>query len=158
MAIKKLIQPVQLKAFNLVTGEQRTVADKAYVPLPGPSDRFAVSGGRVVWFGANQPAPFTLHVTDLQTGAVRTLALPDPPENPMDLAVFGNLVIWLDEYWHGYDVRSDAYFSVPVFPPGWEKAGVDEHKFEGFDGRTLTWALKIGGQWHTFQADLVRAP
>lgn len=153
-AANAVMKTVQLRAFNLVTGEQRIVAENAYVPLPGPSNRFAAGNGRVAWIGANQPAPFTLHVTELQTGAVRTLALPDSPENPMDIALLGDLVIWLDGYWRGYDLRSDAYFSIPVLPPGWERAEFEEWKFESFDGQSLMWALKVGGQWHAFRAEL----
>lgn len=156
-AANAVMKTVQLRAFNLVTGEQRIVAESAYVPLPGPSNRFAAGNGRVAWIGANQPAPFSLHVTELQTGAVRALTLPDPPENPMDIALLGDLVVWLDGYWRGYDLRSNAYFSVPVFPPGWERAEFEEWKFESFDGQSLTWALKVGGQWHAFQAELVSA-
>ena len=143
----------QLLAFNIQTDETILVSDNFFWPLSGVEDRFAIGGNKVAWFTG--PPEQTLHAYDLSIGQESSIKLPFNTNIPRYLSVQDDVILWLDAYWHGYDLEHSAYFVIPVVPSGWENVNIDEFDPIRVQNHQLSWGLQNKGEWHYFTAPLV---
>jgi hypothetical protein len=155
----------ELRAHSLTTGEDilitQDMATRGYsVQGPGSwGDFFAVRDGRVVWAtslsASNAPPNWGLDVYDLTKRTTHTLNLPENLGNFSHLDIHGDTVLWRTDFWQGYDLNQDAYFSIPMFPPGWENIQIEKiGPVVASQGR-LYWSLTANGKEHYFTAPIV---
>lgn len=78
------------------------------------------------------PAPTRADLVGVRSSGVLVTPLPDEKVKiseitiPLYLSVQGNMVTWLDNFWQGYDLTSDAYFTIPVIPAQWQDAMIQQ--------------------------------
>jgi hypothetical protein len=155
----------ELRAHNLTTGEDISItqgmATRGYsVQGPGSwGEFFAARNGRVVWAtslsAANIPPYWGLQVYDLAKHTTHTLNLPENLGNFSHLGIYGDTVLWRTEFWQGYDLSRDAYFSIPVIPPGWENIKLEKiGPVVASQGR-LFWSLTVNSKEHYFTASII---
>jgi len=149
-----------LHAHNLVTGEDFVVGKN--VPtgnLYGLAPAFyALQGDRVAWVEVepSDTAPkWMIRIYDLATRAARTLNVPKVV-SPVNLSLFGEIVVWQDEHWKGYDLKQDALFTIPLVPPGWEKLPVQLANTVTVMNDRLYWALKAKDKVYYLTAPIIR--
>lgn len=152
----------ELHAHNLITGEDILVGDDLvypYAPLigsPNPSDYYAVHGDSITWIATdNTSHNWVLHVYDLKHHAIKTLNVPEILNPVFKLNVYDNFVVWWSGFWQGYDLKRDAYFTIPVIPSGWENLPVGQNGLVTAEGNTLHWSLELDGETHYFTAPIV---
>lgn len=143
----------QLYAYNIPTKETIHLTDELYWPHSGVRDRFAVGGDKIVWL-TGPPTP-EMHIYDLSARQELPVKLPIGIGIPLKLSVQEDVVIWWDEYWHGYDIDNSTYFAIPVVPPGWEKVRIENIDDIRVTDRQLSWGLQVDGKWHYFTAPLM---
>ena len=113
-----------------------------------------LQGEQVAWV-ALVPTHLEMHVYDLAQHTQRTLNLPSIHGVPRDWNIFGNVMLWQDSFYQGYDLERDAYFSIPVIPPGWENKLIQDVGPVKADGGKVYWSLEVDGQTYYFSAPLV---
>jgi hypothetical protein len=91
----------------------------------------------------------------LATRITIDLNLPENLGNFSRLDVFGDVVLWQREFWQGYDLKRDAYFSISVIPPGWENVPVQRIGLVIAESNYLYWSLEVNGQVYYFTAPVV---
>ena len=154
----------ELRAHNLTTGENILLTQNMATrgtSYQGPDswgDFFAVRDGRVVWATdlsqPHDPLQWGLQVYDLEKRMTRALNLPEGLGNFSHLGIFGDIVLWRQEFWQGYDLSRDAYFSIPIIPRGWENIQIEKiSPVVASEGR-LYWTLTVNGKEHYFTAPL----
>lgn len=130
----------RLRAHHIQTGEDFEVgAVPVFIPPSTlvAAEYFAISGNRLAWIPAQDLG--AIHVYDLNTRKDRVL--PNPVlgfSRPMMLALDGDILVYWDEQWIGYDLSRDVAFSVPVFPSD-ERRGGNPQLF--VSGNRLVWIL-----------------
>ncbi len=154
-----------LRAHNLMTGEDilitQNMATRGYsVQGPGSwGDFFAVRDGRVVWATSlsapNAPPYWGLEAYDLTKRTTHTLNLPENLGNFSHLDVYGDTVLWRSDFWQGYDLSQDAYFSISLIPPGWENIQIEKVGPVAASQGRLYWLLTANGKEHYFTAPIV---
>jgi|GEM_PF-1903927 len=150
----------ELHAYNLITGEDLLVASDLFYPRYGlisspiPDHYYTLHGDKIVWITTDLAR--TRRVYDLTLRATQTLNVPEQPLGPiLYLGIYDNIVVWLDEFWQGYDLKHDAYFTIPIVPPGWENLPVIQKDLVTAEGNTLHWSLDLDGETHYFTAPIV---
>lgn len=116
-----------LYAYNLETQEVLSVTEEMVVLTSYESGErppwmyFAVDGTKIVWVmnvaSPGEQRAFGLQVYDLEQQTYQTLSLPAPFRGLYRLAFNGSLVVWKTDFWQGYDLSQDAYFTIPIVPP-----------------------------------------
>lgn len=153
-----------LRAHNLITGEDFLVASDVFYPFAGqavgplnPSDYYVIHGDKIAWVAAKMENGLQLFMRlyDLTTRTTRTLNLPETSVPRQGWNIFGDVVIWRDKFWQGYDLQLDAYLTIPVIPPGWENVPLEGADLVTVEGNTLYWSLQVDGKTHYFTAPIV---
>lgn len=155
----------ELRAHNLVSGEDILITQDMAIrrdSYQGPGSRgdfFAVRDGRVVWATdlstPGNPLHWGLSVYDIDTRTARRLNLPESLGHFSHLDVFGDTVLWQREFWQGYDLSRDAYFSIPIIPSGWENARITKISQVVASQGQLYWSLTIDGKERYFSAPII---
>lgn len=141
-----------LYAYHLGTGKETLITDKLGLLLVSPSDYYAIDGQRIVWLGVTPEGG--MRVYDLTTRTVQVLDLPDLFA-PAKLNIYGDVVIWKNEFWQGYDLKYNAYFTIPVLPAGWENRQIEKVGPVVANGRRIYWSLTVSGRTHYFAAPII---
>jgi hypothetical protein len=141
-----------LYAYNLGTGEEILITDKLALSLANPGDYYAIDNDRIVWLGVDPAGG--MRVYDLIT---RTTLAPNLPDlfAPVKLNIYDDIVIWKDEFWQGYDLKRNAYFTIPVIPTGWENSRIEKISSIVVDEGHVYWSLTMDGKEHSFTAPIV---
>jgi hypothetical protein len=159
----------ELRAHNLLSGEDLLITQNMATrreSYQGPSswgDFFAVRDGQIVW-AVDQSAEkgislyWGLQVYDLAQRKTRTLHLTESLGNFSQLGIFGDTVLWLRDFWQGYDLSQDAYFSIPIIPTGWERIRIEKISSVVASRRWLYWSLTVSGRAHYFAAPIIPKP
>ncbi|HNT78638.1 MAG TPA: hypothetical protein PKH77_26815 [Anaerolineae bacterium] len=139
-----------LRAYNLSTGEDFVLSET--IPDYGrpASDYYAVSGNKVTYI-----TPWKIHVYDLLERTVHTLAVPHIT-SPVNLSISGDIIVWWDKFWHGYDLQQDALFTIPTIPLGWENISVQPARPVTIKDDHLYWSLKVNEEIYHFTAPIIR--
>lgn len=153
----------ELRAYNLTSGQDLLVTQDLTArggSYQGPSslgDYYALRDSRVMWVTTQVPGSLYrgLSVYDLVQRTKRDLVLPDTLGGFYRPDIFGDIAVWQTRYWQGYDLRQDAYFSIPVIPPGWENVPVEKVSPVMASEGQLYWSLTVMGQAHYFSAPVV---
>jgi hypothetical protein len=147
---------VELYAHNLTTGEDFRVVERVRFAYATMNQNYAVRGDKIVWFMPGTQQGGEIGVYDLETRQARILSVPQM-EVPYYLDVFDDLVIWRNYFWQGYDVARDAYFTIPVIPPGWENVSIHTTSQVTARDHQLYWSLEVNvnGQEYYFTAPVL---
>jgi hypothetical protein len=146
---------LDLHAHNLLTGEDIVVSrDVVNAFRAGSSsfvnDYYLLQGDRVGWITWSG-----IGIYDLARHTTRTLNAPKPKRAPRHWTISGDIMLWQDEFYQGYDLKRDAYFSIPIIPPGWEDKVILSVGPVRAEGDSLYWSLETGGQIYYFSAPLI---
>jgi hypothetical protein len=144
-----------LHAHNLLNGEDILISSdvvSAFGANMGGfvNDFYLLQGGRVAWIIWSG-----MSIYDLAQHAQRTLTVPKPRRAPRHWTISGDVMLWQDEFYQGYDLRRDAYFSIPIIPPGWENKVILNVGPVKAIGDNLYWSLETEGQMYYFSAPLI---
>jgi hypothetical protein len=153
---------VNLYAHNLVSGEdfligQNILYNVRFNNRPS-SDYYDVEDGKAVWVDVKL-APDSMHVIrvcDLETRVTRTLNVPNT-QAPSSPSISGDIVVWWDRFWRGYDLSQDELFTIPIVPPGWDNVPVRLRRLVTVRDDQLYWALEVDGQVYRLTAPIVRS-
>ncbi len=116
------------------------------------SDFYAVGEGHAVWVEADPASKKKIvRSYDMNSHQGHTLDLSDTVD-PMYVSASRTAVVWKDGFWRGYDFRHDAFFTIPVIPPGWERVPVQTVHPLTVQGDRLSWSLKVNGKKYPFTA------
>ncbi len=152
---------VNLYAHNLVSGEDFLIGQN--IPYNQrfnnrlSSDYYDVEDGRAVWVDVKL-APDSIQmirVCDLETRVTRTLNVPNT-QSPVQPSISGDIVVWWDRFWRGYDLRQDELFTIPTVPPGWDNVSVQPAEMVTVQDDQLYWALEVDDQIYHFTAPVIR--
>ncbi len=146
----------QLRAHNLTTGEDFLVGKE--VPFNRPGEYYAISGNRIAWISGDvsgADAKWLFRTYDLDKHTARILNVPDTIM-PSDLSFAGDVMVWWDNLWRGYDLKQEAVFTVPIIPTGWENAPVEYVIPVTVRDDQLFWSLKINGRLYHLTAPIIR--
>lgn len=153
-----------LYAHNLVTGKDILITSDAFYPFggqgvgsPDPRDYYLMRGDKIVWVTAKMEngLQIGLRFYDFNTQTTRTLNVPETTVPRRGWDIFGDLVIWGDKFWQGYDLKRDAYFTIPIIPPGWENVPIKDVGMVTAKDNTLYWSLTVDDKTHYFNAPIV---
>ena len=155
-----------LYAHNLETGEDFLVATNAVYPYggsmygsPKPSDYYLIQDDKIAWVAqaplAGKSYPWEMQVYDLTSHITTTLNIPEGLSMPQHWNIFGDMVIWQSDFWQGYDLKRDAYFTIPIVPTGWENLPVIPRDLVTAEGNNLHWSLELDGETYSFTAPIV---
>ncbi len=112
-----------LRVLNLATGETLLLSDS--VPLAGnimPRLAHALNGGVAAWSQKSEnPRQGIIGIDNLVTRQMRKLIVP-AVQGPYRFSASANYVVWEDVGRHGYDLATNALFTIQGVPPGWEQA------------------------------------
>jgi hypothetical protein len=153
-----------LRAHNLITGEDFLVASDVFYPFAhqgigplNPSDYYIIRSDKIAWVAAKMEngLQLSMRLYDLTTRTTRTLNLPETSIPRQGWNIFGELVIWRDKFWQGYDLKRDAYFTIPVIPPGWEDVPIKDASLVTAKDNTLYWSLTVDDETHYFSAPIL---
>jgi hypothetical protein len=148
-----------LHAHSLVTGEDFAIGKR--VPtgnLYGLATAFyALQGDRVAWVEVEtgDPARWTIRLYNLKTREERTLNIPSIL-SPANLSISGDIVVWWDGFWKGYDLKQDAVFTIPIVPHEWENVPVQLANTVTVMNDRLYWALKAKDKVYYLTAPIIR--
>jgi hypothetical protein len=151
-----------LYAHNLITNEELVVSKDVVHPWvglamgsPNPSDYYMIRDTKIAWV-ASAPLgkKWGMGMYDLATQAARPLTIPGVLL-PRDWDFFGDILLWRDGFWQGYDLQQDAYFTIPVIPPGWENVPLQGVSLVTAKGNALYWSLTVDDETHYFTAPIV---
>lgn len=142
----------ELHVHNVYSQEDLILADNVIVDRPGVSDYFAIQGAKVVWIA--REIPQAMYAYDLSSRLAQKLNVPDF-SYPLYLAIHGNFVIWLDDFWQGIDLTTNSYFSVPVVPAQWTNAIITKVGKPTITDQQLEWSLQFDGQTHYMIAPIL---
>ncbi len=139
------------RVHNLVTGEDFLLEDR--IPYYGrpSSDYYAISSNKVAWMDGG----WTIHTYDLETHEIRTLNILDGQSSAGNVSISGDIVVWWDRFWHGYDLQQDTLFTIPTIPPGWENVPTQPAEPVTVRDGQLYWALSVNGAVYHFTAPIV---
>lgn len=138
----------RLRAHNLTTGQDFLVGET--VPYNRPGDYYTISAQKIAWVEGT-----AICVYDLATRTVRTLNVPIAGM-PVEVSLSGDIVVWWDEYWKGYDMKSNAIFTIPTVPPGWENMPVNNISRVTVKDDRLYWSFDLGGRTYNLTAPIIR--
>jgi hypothetical protein len=138
----------ELRTHNLLTGEDFLVANNVAYRGFG-NDYAAIGGDKIAWVEGE------IRVYDLTNRTARTLNVPEVV-SPVNLSISGDIVVWWDQLWVGYDLEQDILFEIPLIPPGWEKIQTSIADVVTVKKGQLYWALKVNDQVHRFTAPVIR--
>lgn len=156
---------VELRAYNLATGEEILITQAMATrqnSLQGPAsagDFFAVGNSQIVWVSdlsntKHTPLYWGFSLFDLKTRITRNVELPQSVGDFSALNIFGNIIVWQQSFWQGYDLQQNEYFSIPIIPTGWESKPIDKTSAVIVHNGQLYWSLWINGKEHYFTASL----
>lgn len=141
----------KLRVHNITTGEDFLLAEE--IPYNRPNrNYYAISGNRIVWVDGN----WAVNVYDLKNRTSHTLSVPETQLLTGDVSISGDIIVWWDRFWHGYDLRQDALFTIPTVPPGWENVPVQPAEPVTVRDDQLYWALSVNGHVYHFTAPIIR--
>lgn len=143
----------KLRVHNLATGEDFLLGKK--IPYYGrsASDYYALGGGKIAWVEADNGR--TVRVYDLATRTTRILNVPNTT-SPEMVSISGDIVVWFDKFWRGYDLQQDTLFTIPTVPPGWESVSVQPASPVTVKDDRLYWALSVNDKVYRFTAPIIR--
>lgn len=142
-----------LYAHNLMTGEDFAINGKVPFRQDATNGTYhAISGNYVAWL--NVPEQI-LCVYDLKTRTTRGLNIPGL-RWPTDLSLSGDILVWLDAHWLGYDLTQDAMFVIPIIPQGVDWEEVFPASTVSISNDQLYWSLRMDGKVHNFTAPIIR--
>lgn len=135
-----------LTAYNLATGEVITITDNLWLPSKSSlgRDYYILRDGKVVWVAATYEtgvAEGSIWVFELDRREAKELKV-KAIKDILHLDAAGNYVIWWQEFWHGYDLKRNALFSIDALPVGYEAYDVVGPFIA--DGDQVTWQLGKG--------------
>lgn len=145
-----------LRAHNLATGEDFLVAD--HIALHSgflPSSSYALQGDKIAWLDVSTTNLLSLHVYDLTSRTAQVVPTPPWTGFPTNVSVSNHVVVWLDGYYKGYDLRQQALFTIPIVPPGWENLAISGVEPVTVANEHISWGLILGNKVHRFTASLV---
>jgi hypothetical protein len=146
-----------LRVHNLATGEDFLVGnDVPYNQMfdnRPSSDYYAIRDGKIAWVEVH--GKWMIRVYDLMTRTERTLNVPDV-QSPADFSISGDIVIWWDMFWKGYDLGQDALFTIPTVPPGWENVPAQSYVPMKVRDEQLYWSLTVSDRVYRFTAPILR--
>ncbi len=146
---------LDLHAHNLLTGADILVSSdvvNAFQAGVGGfvNDFYLLQGGRVAWITWTGISTY-----DLTQHTQRILTAPRPERAPRHWTISGDIMLWQDEFYQGYDLKRDAYFSIPIIPPGWEDKVIENVGQVKAEGDNIFWSLETGGRTYYFSAPLI---
>lgn len=147
---------VNLRAHNLVTGEDFQIDDsiphmQAFNTRPA-SDYYAISDTRIAWMSSR----WEMNIYDLKTQTLHVLDVPNGNSSASDVDISGDIVIWWDKFWHGYDLQQETLFTIPIIPLGWENIAVQPASPVTIKDDLLYWSLKVNEDIYRFTAPIIR--
>lgn len=145
---------VSLYAYNIETGETLLI-DKNVVYQPAIESYFAINDEMVAWIGAGPTInDWRLSVHDLTTHTKRVLNVRGG--NARYLSVSQEVLVWWDFYWKGYYLATNAIFTIPVIPPGWDVSMIKSIGPITVRGTQLFWSLEGDEKTHYFTATVAK--
>jgi len=140
----------KLRVHNLATGEDLLLGeDVPYYGQPS-SDYYAISGDKIAYVDG-----WVVHVYDLTSRVMRVLSVPNTT-SPAYVSISGDIVVWGDKFWRGYDLQQDALFTIPTIPPGWENVPTQPAETVTVRDDRLYWALSVNDEVYRFTAPVIR--
>lgn len=143
----------KLRVHNLTTGEAFLLGKKVPDYSKPPSNYYAVNDDKIAWVEAEKS--WTVRVYDLTTHTTRILNVPNT-DSPEMISISGDIVVWFDKFWRGYDLQQDALFTIPTVPPGWENVSVQPASPVTVKDDQLYWALSVNDKVYHFTAPILR--
>lgn len=118
----------------------------------GVEEYFAIGEDKVVWVTSGQSPSMYAH--DLTLDSTYQLEVPEITV-PLHLSIQSGIVTWLDKFWQGYELDSDAYFTIPVIPPQWENAVIQQISPVTVVDDHLYWSVTIDNRVHYLTAPII---
>lgn len=144
-----------LHAHSLTTDEDLLIGPVLQVHA-GATAYYTIQGGKVAWVVGGAGQNPTLRTYDLTHHTTQTLSTPEQIFIPIQsLGISENVVVWWSDFWQGYDLKRNAYFTIPIIPPGWENLPVIQKDLVTAEGNKLNWSLELDGETHYFSAPIV---
>lgn len=144
----------RLCAFNVATGEGLLLTEEIPYNRAG-RNYYAISDDKIAWV-AWVDGNWAVNIYDLTTRTSRTLDVPEVQLLTGDVSISGDIVVWWDRYWHGYDLKQDALFTITIIPPGWENLDVRLARPVTVQDDRLYWALEVNDEVYHFTAPIIR--
>jgi len=147
----------KLRIYNMTTGEDSLLAEGIPYNRPG-RNYYAISDNHAAWIEVQtgENPKWMIRVYDLEARATHTPNVLDIRSSAGDISISGDIVVWWDGFWHGYDLQQDALFTIPSVPPGWENISVKPASPVTIKDDRLYWALSVNGEVYRFTAPVIR--
>lgn len=144
----------ELRAFDLQTGESRTLSNRALAIAGAMQPSLALQDERAAWVDApGTTGDLALRVIALDTGI--DVVAPTPLEQPQALAVSRDLVAWRDSAaWHGLDLADGTAWVAPLAPADVPVASIRVIGAPRLNARQLVWTLDTAAGTRAVAADV----
>ncbi len=147
----------KLRVHNITTGEDFLLAGEIPYNRPG-RNCYAISDNHIAWIEVQtgEDPKWMIRVYDLEARATHAPNVLDIRSSAGDISISGDIVVWWDGFWHGYDLQQDALFTIPTVPPGWENISVQPASPVTVKDDRLYWALSVNDEVYRFTAPIIR--